>query len=457
MNVDRDQSGQIGSAVWEHREMRQALASRDLKRVYELLQRVGISQRGIARLTGQSASEVYEVLYKSRRIMAYDVLVRIADGLGIPRGYMGLAYDETTETALDLAAANCSINAAERDEVRDLLCHAANVTMGTTVSEVARWWQPLDRETAPAPSRIGPSDVQHLQAITAAMRAVDYRHGGGACRDAVAAQVRWAQQLLDADCAAATRRQLVAALADLHNLAGWTSFDVGMYSISRRHFTRALELARDADDHSLAANVLYRMGRLHLHRVMPLEALRFFQLGQITAQDSGCTLTVAMLCANEGVAYAHLDDREQMLRSLGRAQDEFARSEPETARAWVRFFGQADLDASRGVALTALRSATRAELDDAVRLIGRAISMRGPDMTRSRIFELIAFATAHLRNGSTERGVRAAYDAVSSTSTVRSVRTVDRLAPLHEVASNQQHHSELKHLVHSIDSLRALT
>ncbi|MFX0574634.1 helix-turn-helix transcriptional regulator [Nocardia nepalensis] len=457
MNFEQDQPARISPAAWESQEMRHALASRDLKRVYELLRRVGISQRSIARFTGQSASEVYEVLYKGRRIMAYDLLVRIADGLGIPRGYMGLAYDDTTETALDLAAATCSTNASERDEVRNLLSHAANVTMGTGVSEIAHWWQPIDRESMPAPTHVGTFDVENINSITAAMRAVDYRHGGGACRDAVAAQVRWAQQLLGAECADTTRRQLLLALADLHNLAGWTSFDVGMYSVARRHFARALELAREGNDHSLAANVLYRMGRLHLHRQMPLEALRFFQLGQITAQDSGSTLTVAMLCANEGVAYAHLDDRQQMRRSLSRAQDEFARSEPDDAQAWVRFFGDADLNASIGVALTAMRSATQAELDDAVRNIQSAISMRGPDMTRSRTFELISLATAHLRAGDNESGVQAGYEALSTASAVRSIRTVDRLAPLHEIASHEKSDTELQDLASAIDSLRTLT
>ena len=46
-------------------------------------------------MTGQSQSEVSEIL-KGRQVMAYDVLTRIADGLGVPRGYMGLAYDEAT-------------------------------------------------------------------------------------------------------------------------------------------------------------------------------------------------------------------------------------------------------------------------------------------------------------------------------------------------------------------------
>jgi tetratricopeptide (TPR) repeat protein len=382
--------------------------------------------------------------------------------LGIPRGYMGLAYDQTTEVALDLAAATCSTDAIERDEVRDLLSHAANVTMGTSVGEVAAWWQPIDKDTAPAPTHINMADVDRIKALTSAMRTLDYRHGGGACRDAVAAEVRWAQQLLNSECSDHTKKGLLTALADLHNLAAWTSFDVGMYSIARKHFGRALEMAQSANDHSLAANVLYRTGRLHLHRgadkdtpAMFKVALKFFQLGQITAQDSGSSLTVAMLCANEGWAYALFGDREQMLRSLGRAQDEFARSTPEDAQEWVRFFSEADLHALSGIALTALPSPTATDLENGIEHMTRAIRLRGPDMTRSRTFELTALATAYLRDGSTDLGLRIGQEAVTAASTVRSVRTLDRLAPLRTAASQRPKNAGLQRLVHSIDMIRA--
>jgi hypothetical protein len=42
-------------------------------------------------------SEVCEVLRGRRRIAAYDIYVRIADGFGLPRGWLGVAYDEATE------------------------------------------------------------------------------------------------------------------------------------------------------------------------------------------------------------------------------------------------------------------------------------------------------------------------------------------------------------------------
>ena len=99
MNVIGSQDHPVAAEVWQQREMRAALAARDISTVYRLLRRVGVSQRQIAALTGQSQSEVSEIL-KGRQVMAYDVLARIADGLGVPRGYMGLAYDEATATTV---------------------------------------------------------------------------------------------------------------------------------------------------------------------------------------------------------------------------------------------------------------------------------------------------------------------------------------------------------------------
>jgi transcriptional regulator with XRE-family HTH domain len=58
--------------------------------VYRLLQRVGFSQREIARRTGQSQSEVSEIL-RGRHVRDVMVLERICDGLGVPREFMRLS------------------------------------------------------------------------------------------------------------------------------------------------------------------------------------------------------------------------------------------------------------------------------------------------------------------------------------------------------------------------------
>jgi hypothetical protein len=83
----------IDPKVWERADMRRFLAVRDVGSVYRLLQRSGVSQRAIAARTGQSQSEISEIIAGYRQVVSYDLLERIALGLGVPRGWMGLAYD----------------------------------------------------------------------------------------------------------------------------------------------------------------------------------------------------------------------------------------------------------------------------------------------------------------------------------------------------------------------------
>lgn len=455
MNVTPQGPQAINPAVWEHPEMRRALAARDIGTLYALLQRIGISQRRIAALTGQSQSEISEIR-SGRQVMAYDVLVRIAQGLGIPLGYLGLAYDaSTTEIVLAASSSRRPAPIDEGEEVRRLLAHAAEVTIGAAVAQVDRWWQPVDRSRTPVPERIGAFDIHHLQSITHSLRAIDYQYGGGACRDAVLAQVEWAQQLLLCDFTEDIGRRLHLALADLHNLAGWTSFDIGLYSAARRHFARALEQAKYSNDSSLVANVLYRTGRLHLHRGLITEALKFFQLGQIAAQDTGCELTVAMLCANEAWAYALLGDETQALKSQGRAEDEFARARPHNAATWVRFFSTADLSANGGVVRVSLPNPTPKRLDSAAAGLIHSLDERGPDMARSRAFELTALATVHLLSGDLDLAVPTGHQAVDMVEHIRSVRIIDRLGPLHHHARKRTRTPEVKELAQRIATLRA--
>ena len=207
MNVDPSNNHAINPAIWEPLAVREILAARNVPAIYKLLQHQGVSQRRIAALTGQSQSEVSEILAEQRQVMAYDVLVRIADGLSIPRGYMGLAYDAGSKELTNGGLRVPGRAADEGEEVRQLLSHAAGVTLGAALVNVAGWWQPVERTLTPAPRRIGDSDVAQVGAITRSLRATDYQYGGGACRDAVVAQVRWAQRFLSAEYSDAVGRR----------------------------------------------------------------------------------------------------------------------------------------------------------------------------------------------------------------------------------------------------------
>ena len=116
--------------------------------MYRLLQRFGVSQRRIAALTDQSQSEVSEIIGGRRHVVSYDLLVRIADGLGVPRGWMGLSSHATARTmavqdgeiSLKQAAQQLGIPA---DAIYNWLRHRrvpANTRAG-------RWCIPWDAET----------------------------------------------------------------------------------------------------------------------------------------------------------------------------------------------------------------------------------------------------------------------------------------------------------------------
>ncbi len=81
--------------------MRAALEARDIGVVYRLLQRSGVTQSRIAALTGQSQPEVSEIL-SGRQVISYDLLSRIADGLGAPRGRLGLACHDAQARCLSI-------------------------------------------------------------------------------------------------------------------------------------------------------------------------------------------------------------------------------------------------------------------------------------------------------------------------------------------------------------------
>jgi transcriptional regulator with XRE-family HTH domain/tetratricopeptide (TPR) repeat protein len=427
--------------------MRTALAARDIAAVFRLLQRVGVSQRRIAALTGQSQSEISEIL-GGRQVVSYDVLVRIADGLGVPRGHLGLAYDDSTAHLVGIAQP-----VGADDDTGRMMARLAELAVGATAADPQQWSQPFPLSWAAAPDRVGSADVTRLEGVTAHLRAIDHEYGGGACRDAVLAQVGWAQQLLRAAAAEDAERALHLAVADLHALAGWTSFDLGLLGPARRHFARALEHARFVDEPALVAKVLYCLGRLNVHHGWGGQALRLFQLGHVAAQQSGSARAVALLEANLAWAHAVVGDTRQALNSLGRAKDEYARSEPEAAPRWVTFFDSAELQALRATTLANLVDPTPAQRAEAIDRFWLSTALRELPLARPRAFELTALACLLCDTGDVDQAVRVGHQALDLAVQLRSQRVVDRFASLR--TSLQRHHgrSDVRDLAGRIDVL----
>jgi tetratricopeptide (TPR) repeat protein/DNA-binding XRE family transcriptional regulator len=424
--------GCIPAGFWQRPEVARAVAELDMVQVVRSLRaHTRLTQDAIARLTGLDQSSISR--RESGRPMRDRKKARVAlERLGAP----SMSSRQVTRVREQPVPPNSTSSIGsgaegEKEEVRRLLAHAAQITVGVVPSRDSEAWPlPQFEALAPRPDRVAVTDVEQISAVTDVLRAADYRFGGGACRDAIIAHTCRARSLLTAPHAPGVEDRLHQTLADLHNLAGWTEFDIGSYSSARRHFAHALKHAHLAAEPSLEANVLYRMGRLHLHRGLHAEALRFFQLGQLAAQNSGCGVTVAMLHANEAWVYALTRQAHHATQALGRAYDEFVRADHAGTPRWARWFGEADLNAMVGVVNAALPDPSPQAYSQAVSTLTRSLALRGADMTRSRAFELSALATTHLVNGDSDAGLRVGFEAVEVARGLRSSRVVDRLTPL---------------------------
>lgn len=454
MNVNSPQDhSSLPADVWETPDMKRVLADHDISAVYRQLRRHGISQRQIAAMTGQSQSEVSEIL-KGRQVMAYDVLARISSGLGIPRGYMGLAFADATATSAVGPPYDAAAKEDEPVKRRKLLAHGTAVMFGTAVlGDDCEEWLPSATPT-PVPSSIGMTDVKQVEAATRAMRSLDYRYGGGACRDAVVAQLSWSQRLLSASSSEVVHKRLFRALGDLQNLAGWTTFDVGLRDSSRSHFAIALEYAKESGDSSLLSNIMYRIGRIYLHERDPNDALKWFQLGQLAAQDSGSELAVSVLCANEAWAYAMMGKTELATKQLIRAREELARADPDDTPDWAKFFNETDMQAMIATAHLELSAFKVQHAAIAIAAFDEALNRYDDKNGRSRAFCLTGLATCHLRQGDLDQGVQIGRKALAQAVGLKSKRVGDRMKPL-EIVAGKSNNADSRQLAHQIYQYRS--
>jgi hypothetical protein len=265
-------------------------------------------------MIGQSQSEVSEVL-KGRRVMAYDVLVRIAQGLDVPRAWMGLAYDDSAESAGPAVGEEV----VDEDMRRRALLAAASVALfgAPVLGEVLQLPTPPTAPT-PLPSRLGASDVAALKELTARLRAVARTHGGGA--DVLTAVANRSRPLMSVPACDSIKAELGSALADLHTLAGWCCVDSGLNDQARACFATAMDFAASAGDYVQMASAFWHAG-IHMRDAGAYnDDLKACQLGLIklgeARESPQAAEATAWLHAESARAFAAMGHSKEAERSL---------------------------------------------------------------------------------------------------------------------------------------------
>ncbi|GAB3135538.1 tetratricopeptide repeat protein [Amycolatopsis sp. NPDC004378] len=306
----------------------------------------------------------------------------------------------------------------------------------------------------PRGTRVGLADVRRLEDVVAELRGLDYRYGGGACRAAVEARLPAAAALLEGAAKTVVLARLFTAVADIYNLAGWTNFDQDRPNAALAAFERALELAVQAGNDDLQANIRYRVGRLHLHYGAVDAALTEFEQGRDAALLAHSKLAQAILSANQAWAFAKKADVTGALTYLRRARQEFAESEGREPSPWAAFFGTTDMAAMVGTVHAELAQMVDIRHGrDGIPALTEAIAGYPRGMARSRSLTLIWLATVHALDGDLDVATAVGEEAIELVGALRSPRARQRLHSLSAAARRFSGSADAQEIVDRIDDL----
>ncbi|MGQ0776326.1 MAG: helix-turn-helix domain-containing protein [Pseudonocardiales bacterium] len=422
----------IDPEFYNRDDVRRVVVALDIGALYRILGEVGISQRQIAALTGQSQSEVSDIVAGRRKVENHQLLKRIAKGLGIPRERMGLSwwgpdgtwYGPDGEYPEDVTVANPPEGVEEEMRRRAVLL----------TTPVALWGHPLfgeipnlpapDWEGAALPSRLRMAHVEAVADLLARLRAWTLACGGGA--EVIGAAADRSMRLMTVPGDDTVRARLGSVLAELHSEAGWTYFDSGADDAARYYFCRAIDIAQLVGDRYQVAWTLSRAGMLSLERGRLDDSLKLFQFGQITFMpldraahndDPRVPPLIACLDSLQARALARMDLPDQARSKLAAARDGW--QAPDA-------FAQANADYR-----SAEVSLCLGQFDTAEGFAALSVRGWGPQDRRPAASARILLATIHVWTGDS-RGLQLAHNAITAATKLSSVRVRKRLQPLAE-------------------------
>ncbi|MET9904547.1 hypothetical protein [Streptomyces sp. NPDC006446] len=311
------------------------------------------------------------------------------------------------------------------------------------VEPMQRWLvpAPLAPQEEPEPpasarrgGRLSKPELDLLESTTAMFRQWDAQCGGGLRRKAVVGQLHEVTDLLQEPQPAATGKLLFKVAAELAELAGWMSYDVGLQPTAQKYFVLALHASKEAGDKPLGSYILSSMSRQMIHLGRPDDALELIHLAQYGSRDCASPRTQSMLYAMEARAYANMGQPGKCKRAVRMAEDTFADvhewDDPDPD--WIRFFSKAELygensHSYRDLAYVAGRSPTYASMAEP--LMQEAVDRFGkdPEHQRSYALNLIGMATVHLLQREPERSAALAKEALRIGKKVRSERVNTRI------------------------------
>lgn len=338
-----------------------ACAARQIGIVFRLAKtRAGLYPAQIARRTGLTTSRVTEYMSGDRVVSSMDVIERIADGLGIPGGMLGLAPRSWED---------------------------APSPTGYQPTPAPETWEILDMLTR---STASDATLMHLEAAVSDLAFRYPTLGPAQSLPVMSRQLAAVHELLNRPQALSARRRCVQILTILSGLLGLAYMDVGDWGRSDAFFHMGVVAAGEVEDGGLTAWLLTMQSIAASSAGRTVQAAGL--LGQAESLAGGAPARRrAWIRANRGRVLAMQGDERPALLALEQSAVDLASAEEVGG---LDFFSSARLEGIVGASQAAL-----GRFDEAERLLTGALERRDPADAKGLAMITYDLADCRVRQG----------------------------------------------------------
>ncbi|MFJ2096754.1 hypothetical protein [Streptomyces sp. EN16] len=204
--------------------------------------------------------------------------------------------------------------------------------------------------------------------------------------------------------------------------------DAGAHSMGQHYLLLGLQAAKQAgpDGTGIGGHLMNCLARQANHLGHPEDALDLVQAAQYGTRKLRSGRLRALLCSLEARSHAVLGHTDEMARANGAAEQALADDNTEITPGWAAWFDLAEFRVTAGVCELIAAEHNPARARNAITLIERGTAER----VRSRAFDQIALARAHVRANQPEAADTATAAALTLMGTTTSTRVGDRLREL---------------------------
>jgi hypothetical protein len=259
--------------------------------------------------------------------------------------------------------------------------------------------------------------VAMMRDMTRTLGQLDNHHGGGQVRSVALAYLTTEVSPLLRDSASAGNAgaDLLSAAAELTQLVGWMTHDVGLHGLAQRHLIQALGLAHAAGDRALVAELLCAMSQqsTYLHESQGVDLAR---AARSVAEARGITALVAESHVMEAHAHASAGAGPACAASLHAAERALDKADRDADPHWISYFDEAYVAAKFGHCFREL-----GDHRNAVQFAQRSLNM-DENYVRGRAFNLALLAHAQADAGDVSAACATGMTAIEAVAPLKSQR-----------------------------------